>query len=522
MLGKTKEEKELEAQVLTDSQKQAFTKYFIDGDETLVSSLGNRYIENFIANGTLENGFSVISNKRVYFRGSCLTGNGKSFIKSDEERVVDIRDVTGSGFIYQREIGILVGIGLLILVLLAGMGFLGAGWSSRGSGYSSSDLKRVEQQLKADETALEAAQKALPAQDMEEFERIVAEYGSNSGMSNPWYSWYNSRIGGSIVPLRRDSREFFLQVMEDRDAYEPDYRIKEALFRYAFPEDEAISTENLSRYDDAVAAFYKASETLGNEAVFLDNDDQWVRTLLGTSDFRFDERGDDTGALRILVGSGAFPELSSDTTNEEFAKMLADSVTTAKAEMTQLLALSKPADYEETYQNALEQIAKFEEEQEAQKETIAALTKKVKDAQAEIPILKGSIAQSRKTNLLYFAGEAVLGTALVTVVLLFVNYLRRRRTLFEINYAGGKIAFNVSLYPKEEITDFQKQLRRTKDLVGAQTPAQPVPVPVAAVTQAAPAPVSSTADELAKYVALLEKGVITQEEFETLKKKAIE
>ncbi len=67
--------------------------------------------------------FAVISNKRVYFRGSCFSGQGKSLVKTDEERTVDIKDVTGSGFIYRRYLGILLGLLTAPAALLTSISF---------------------------------------------------------------------------------------------------------------------------------------------------------------------------------------------------------------------------------------------------------------------------------------------------------------------------------------------------------------------------------------------------------------
>ena len=97
---------------LTDSDRKKFAGYFVSQDEQYISSLGNGYIMNFLAGGTLKRGFAVISNKRVYFRGSCYSGQGKSLVKTDEERTVDIKDVTGSGFIYRRYLGVLLGLAI--------------------------------------------------------------------------------------------------------------------------------------------------------------------------------------------------------------------------------------------------------------------------------------------------------------------------------------------------------------------------------------------------------------------------
>lgn len=77
---------------------------------------------NFFINGNLRRGFAIISDKRVYFRGSCFSGQGKDLKKTDEERTVDIKDVTGSGFIYRRYLGVLLGLLTALVVLLGGIG----------------------------------------------------------------------------------------------------------------------------------------------------------------------------------------------------------------------------------------------------------------------------------------------------------------------------------------------------------------------------------------------------------------
>ncbi|MCM1025252.1 MAG: zinc-ribbon domain-containing protein [Roseburia sp.] len=103
---KNRDSQEVEQQTLSDKETQKLAQYFVSRDEKFISSLGNGYIMNYLINGSFSKGFSVITNKRVYFRGSCFSGQGKALVKTNEERTVDIKDVTGSGFIYKRYIGI--------------------------------------------------------------------------------------------------------------------------------------------------------------------------------------------------------------------------------------------------------------------------------------------------------------------------------------------------------------------------------------------------------------------------------
>lgn len=98
----------MDIQKLSEQQQKEFVKYYVDPNEKYVSSLGNGYITNYLTNGTLNRGFAVISDKRAYFKGRCLSVHGKRLIRSSTERAVDLKDLTGSGFIYKNSIGTLI------------------------------------------------------------------------------------------------------------------------------------------------------------------------------------------------------------------------------------------------------------------------------------------------------------------------------------------------------------------------------------------------------------------------------
>ena len=97
-------------------------------------------------------------------------------------------------------------------------------------------------------------------------------------------------------------------------------------------------------------------------------------------------------------------------------------------------------------------------------------------------------------------------------ILEVLGYLLKRKTYFRIEYAGGCIAFDVSFYAKAEIDDFQKQLRRAKDLAEETATIKTVAVetPVQAPTQ------NSVPDDLRKYADLLKEGLISQEEYDVV------
>lgn len=87
-----------------------------DRNEKIVSVLGNNAIQKFLSTGVLGNGFAVLSDKRLYFRGKCLYKKGKSFETRQEERAIDLKDVTGTGFEHVNPIGLLIG-GIISLVV---------------------------------------------------------------------------------------------------------------------------------------------------------------------------------------------------------------------------------------------------------------------------------------------------------------------------------------------------------------------------------------------------------------------
>ena len=83
---------------------------FVDANEQQIAVLGGNYLSNFLATGSIEKGFCVLSDKRVYFRGKCYYKSGGGYKTRLEDRVVDVKDITGTGFSETR---------LLILKILA-------------------------------------------------------------------------------------------------------------------------------------------------------------------------------------------------------------------------------------------------------------------------------------------------------------------------------------------------------------------------------------------------------------------
>lgn len=313
---------EVQQSTLNDTEITRLSEYFVNKEEKYLSSLGNGYIMNFIANRTLNRGFAVISDKRVYFRGSCYSGLGNKFKETEEERTVDIKDITGSGFIYQEYIGVLLVLFLVFLAPLAGFG---------------------------------------------EGVKYVA-----------------------------DNQQKF-------NSYQ-------------------ISLENYQG---------EADSALENVQWYKDHDPE------------------NTERIEFLLSNA-----------EEYQK---------KAEENQKIINNWENTYLEKY------------------------------------IFSGILA-------------GICLPLIIFCILTLLDYLEKRKTFFQIQYAGGSIAFDVSFYAKAEIEDFQKQLRRAKDLSEETTTVKAVIVEQP-VTQASSQ--NSAADDLRKYAELLKDGLISQEEYDAMKKKIL-
>lgn len=67
---------------------------FSDPQEQLVAVLGKDAAKEFFSTGKLGEGFAVLSNRRLYFRGVCRLRRGHRYTKCRTERTVDVADIT--------------------------------------------------------------------------------------------------------------------------------------------------------------------------------------------------------------------------------------------------------------------------------------------------------------------------------------------------------------------------------------------------------------------------------------------
>lgn len=93
--------------------------FFVDQSEFAVAELGNSYVQNVISSQSIKKGFAVLTHKRLYYYGeNYQVGAGSKLTATNEEKVIDLRDITGTGFRYARELSYLLLGGVLILIAI--------------------------------------------------------------------------------------------------------------------------------------------------------------------------------------------------------------------------------------------------------------------------------------------------------------------------------------------------------------------------------------------------------------------
>lgn len=86
---------------INDANK--YTKIFISPDEQYIASLGNNYLNSFLSFRKLKRCVALLSDKRVYLHGAMVDINNGSISRYNIEKVINLEDITGTGFIFARE-----------------------------------------------------------------------------------------------------------------------------------------------------------------------------------------------------------------------------------------------------------------------------------------------------------------------------------------------------------------------------------------------------------------------------------
>jgi len=106
-----------DAPVVRENASSTYGGTFYAPDERAVATIGTGYLANFIATRSTRRAGATLTNKRIYFSGEIFFFNGRGGISSTKQQeVVNVRDVTGTGYVLYRPLSILL-MGILAILV---------------------------------------------------------------------------------------------------------------------------------------------------------------------------------------------------------------------------------------------------------------------------------------------------------------------------------------------------------------------------------------------------------------------
>lgn len=85
--------------IAPDADTKKFSGMFVDQSETAVAVLGNNYMQNILLGQKVKQGYAVLTQKRLYYKGTYFSGEGKLKTRTDGECVVPIEDISMTNFV---------------------------------------------------------------------------------------------------------------------------------------------------------------------------------------------------------------------------------------------------------------------------------------------------------------------------------------------------------------------------------------------------------------------------------------
>ncbi len=124
-----------QAEASESRRVKTINELFVDPREQQRAVIGGGYLSNMLHSGILKKGFGVLTDCRMYYRGKSYSKVNSHFIKTDEDRTIDIQYITSSGFSYIRNLTWLFWVGASLLSALA--------WCIMGIGARSDDTSML-------------------------------------------------------------------------------------------------------------------------------------------------------------------------------------------------------------------------------------------------------------------------------------------------------------------------------------------------------------------------------------------
>lgn len=131
-----------------------------------------------------------------------------------------------------------------------------------------------------------------------------------------------------------------------------------------------------------------------------------------------------------------------------------------------------------------------------------------------LAVEQGALTEAAYTVIIMSGFIPVL---LFFMIIYIIIYIVSKIRVLAVQYNGSEMGFDMAYFTTEEIDDFQRNLRIAKDkVIESNRNTEQTVSPMMQGT-----PHNGKADELVKMADLLSKGLISQEEFDKMKKELI-
>lgn len=94
------EEEYEEEYIEDDKKKKVRNKYLVESDEKIIDTIGTGFALNFFISGVFKQWTAVLSDKRLYVRGTMYEGSVRTLFVSKSSKTLDLEDITATGFVY--------------------------------------------------------------------------------------------------------------------------------------------------------------------------------------------------------------------------------------------------------------------------------------------------------------------------------------------------------------------------------------------------------------------------------------
>lgn len=94
--------------------------FFADSAEKVITVLGNGYLKNLLLNIGIRKGICVVSDRRVYFKGTAYYAKKTGWKRVKKEDIVDLSDVASTSTVYISHWPVLLTIPITIALVILG------------------------------------------------------------------------------------------------------------------------------------------------------------------------------------------------------------------------------------------------------------------------------------------------------------------------------------------------------------------------------------------------------------------